>query len=61
VETAYTTNNHSGSSEYQTEDIVIFVLEKIITMGNYAAPVCIDWNNIYNVNNGDQGKVNMLY
>eukprot|EP00102_Acyrthosiphon_pisum_P015054 XP_008185439.2 PREDICTED: limulus clotting factor C-like isoform X2 [Acyrthosiphon pisum] len=57
VETVYTTNNYSGSSEYQAEDIAVFVLEKIITMGNYAAPVCIDWNSIYNVNNGDRGKI----
>jgi len=50
-----------GPLRFHDEDISIIVLQKGVSFSNGVAPVCIDWNSIYNVKNGDQGKVNMLY
>jgi len=50
-----------GQEGLTADDISVIVLKKKVLFSNGVAPVCIDWNSIYNVKNGDQGKVNMLY
>ncbi|XP_022182774.1 uncharacterized protein LOC111042453 isoform X2 [Myzus persicae] len=57
VEMIYLKECYLGSSGYQTENIAVIVLRNSITMNYYVTPVCIDWNSIYNVKNGDQGKI----
>jgi len=61
VEQIYMPEGYYGLYGLYAEDIAVIVLKKNILFSNGIAPVCVDWNNIYNVNNGDQGKVNMLY
>ncbi|CAI6344248.1 unnamed protein product [Macrosiphum euphorbiae] len=46
-----------GPTGFHAEDIAIIVLQNRISFSNGVAPVCIDWNSIYNVSNGDQGKI----
>lgn len=51
---------YNGFTGLFAEDIAVIVLTKNISFSNGVVPVCVDWNNIYNVKIGDQGKVNML-
>jgi len=53
--------SYYGSTGFHAEDIAIIVLQSRVSFSNGVAPVCIDWNGKFNVSNGDQGKVGLLY
>jgi len=61
VEMIYLKEGYYGITRFYVEDIAVIVLASKISFSNVVAPVCIDWNGLYNVKNGDYGKVNMLY
>jgi len=52
-------DGYYGPTGYHAEDIAIIVLQNRVYFSNGVAPVCIDWNDKYNVVNGDQGKVSL--
>ncbi|XP_008189736.3 uncharacterized protein LOC100573137 [Acyrthosiphon pisum] len=57
VETIYLKDNNIQLGDH----IAVIVLENKFSFNNDISPICIDWNNIYNIQTGDLGKVNMLY
>jgi len=59
VEMIYLKEGYYGSTGFHVEDIAVIVLSSKVSFINGVAPVCIDWNSIYNVKNGDQGMVNI--
>jgi len=61
VEMIYLKEGYNGNTRFHVEDIAVIVLPYKVKYRNGVAPVCIDWGSIYNVKNGDQGMVNMLY
>lgn len=56
----YLNENYYGPTGSYTNDIAVIVLANTISLSNYVAPVCIDWNHIYNEHNEAHGKVNLL-
>jgi len=42
------------------DDISVLILANKVSFSNGITPVCIDWNNKYNTQDGDQGQVNLL-
>lgn len=61
VEIIYVNDNYNGRHGLYADDIAIIVLREKMSFSNDFLPVCIDWNSIYKVENGDAGMVNMLY
>jgi len=61
VSMVHTKEGYNGPTGFHAEDIAIIVLEYRLSFTNGVLPVCIDWNGEYNIANGDQGKVNLLY
>jgi len=61
VEMIYLNEGFNGNDGLYADDISIIVLANKVSFSNGVTPVCIDWKSIYNVNNGDRTKVNMLY
>jgi len=59
VETVHLSEGYYGPLGFHAEDIAVIVLQNRVSFSNGVAPVCIDWNGIYNVSNGDQGKVGL--
>jgi len=58
----YLNEGFNGLDGLYADDIAVIVLANKVSFSNGVAPVCIDWKSRYNVNNGDQGRVNnMLY
>ncbi|KAL4112689.1 hypothetical protein QTP88_016431 [Uroleucon formosanum] len=57
VEKIYLKEGYYGGTGFHVEDIAVIVLARKVSFANGVAPVCIDWNSIYDVKNGDQGMV----
>eukprot|EP00102_Acyrthosiphon_pisum_P010378 XP_008178678.1 PREDICTED: urokinase-type plasminogen activator-like [Acyrthosiphon pisum] len=57
IEMIYVHEGYYGSSSFYADDIAIIVLTNRLSFSNGVAPICIDWNDKYNVVNGDDGKV----
>ncbi|XP_022162710.1 uncharacterized protein LOC111028389 isoform X2 [Myzus persicae] len=57
VEMIYLNENYYGPTGSYTNDIAVIVLANTISLSNYVAPVCIDWNHIYNEHNEAHGKI----
>jgi len=57
VEMIHVHEGYYGSPGFYAADISIIVLSNKLSFSNGVAPVCIDWNDKYNVVNGDKGKV----
>lgn len=52
---------YNGQHGLYAEDIAVIVLQEKFSFTNGFAIVCIDWNSIYKVKNGDSGMVNTSY
>jgi len=61
VETIHLNDGYYGIKGYHAGDIAIIVLQNKITFSNGVAPICIDWDDNYNVINGEPGKVGLQY
>jgi len=61
VETIYLKEDYNDIDGLYAEDIAVIVLTEKLSFSNGVFPVCIDWYNKYDVKNGDEGTVNMLY
>ncbi|XP_060881631.1 uncharacterized protein LOC132953091 isoform X2 [Metopolophium dirhodum] len=59
VEIIYVKEGYNGKHGSYAEDIAIIVLVEKFLFSNDFAPVCIDWNSIYKVENGDTGMVSL--
>ncbi|XP_060870753.1 serine protease 48-like [Metopolophium dirhodum] len=46
-----------GFFEFLANNIAIVVLKNRVSFSYYIVPVCVDWDEKYNVVNGDQGKI----
>ncbi|XP_025208667.1 uncharacterized protein LOC112604026 [Melanaphis sacchari] len=57
VKTIYLNEDYTGADGFKNYDIAVIALSKIITFNNFVAPICIDWNGLYNVPNGAEGKI----
>ncbi|XP_060837335.1 modular serine protease-like [Rhopalosiphum padi] len=57
VETIYLKEGYYGSNAFYAEDIAVIVLQNKISISSGVAPVCVDWNSRYNIQNGTQGKI----
>jgi hypothetical protein len=57
VETINLKEDYQGYRGLYSEDIAVIVLSNRVNISDAVAPVCVDWNGIYNVTNGTQGKV----
>jgi len=57
VDTIYVRIDYDGPNGFYCEDLAVIALRNRINIGIDVAPVCIDWNGIYNLTNGTQGKV----
>ncbi|XP_029345068.1 suppressor of tumorigenicity 14 protein homolog [Acyrthosiphon pisum] len=53
VETIYLKDNNIQLGDH----IAVIVLENKFSFNNDISPICIDWNNIYNIQTGDLGKI----
>jgi len=60
VETIYLKKDYHGQDGFHLNDIAVIVLKNRVSISIDVAPVCVDWNNRYNVINGTQGKVGFL-
>ncbi|XP_016655958.1 modular serine protease isoform X2 [Acyrthosiphon pisum] len=59
VEIIYVKEGYNGKHGFYAEDIAIIVLVEKFLFSNDFVPVCIDWNSIYKVENGDTGMVSL--
>ncbi|CAI6368896.1 unnamed protein product [Macrosiphum euphorbiae] len=59
VEIIYVNDNYNGRHGLYADDIGIIVLREKMSFSNDFLPVCIDWNSIYKVENGDAGMVSL--
>jgi len=57
VETIYLKEDYLGYNRFYSDDIAVIVLKNKVNISDAVAPVCIDWNDVYNVTNGTEGKV----
>jgi len=61
VEIIYLSGDYNGKFGLFANDIAVIVLAEKMSFSNGVAPVCIDWKNMYKVENENTGMVNMLY
>jgi len=61
VKIIYIKRSYNGKFGVFANDIAVIVLVEKLSFSNGVAPVCIDWDSMYKVENGDAGMVNMLY
>ncbi|KAE9526497.1 hypothetical protein AGLY_013145 [Aphis glycines] len=61
VATVYLHEDYNGARDLHANDIAVIVLSNRLSFSSVVAPVCVDWNSIYNVLNGVEGKVFHLY
>jgi len=61
VEIIYLNEDYYGPNGFHAHDIAVLMLSNRVTFSNVVAPICIDWNNKYNVSNGVEGKVNFVF
>ncbi|XP_029344850.1 modular serine protease-like [Acyrthosiphon pisum] len=59
VEIVYLSGGYNGKFGLFANDIAVIVLAKKLSFSNGIAPVCIDWNSMYKVENGDAGMINL--
>ncbi|XP_060881629.1 uncharacterized protein LOC132953090 [Metopolophium dirhodum] len=59
VERVYLSEGYNGKFGLFANDIAVIVLAKKFSFSNGIAPVCIDWNSMYKVENGDAGMINL--
>ncbi|XP_060869942.1 uncharacterized protein LOC132944543 isoform X7 [Metopolophium dirhodum] len=50
-------DGYNGFFGHYAVDIAVIVLQNSVFFSNGITPVCMDWNGIYNVSNGDEGKI----
>ncbi|XP_060869972.1 uncharacterized protein LOC132944560 [Metopolophium dirhodum] len=50
-------DGYYGFFGHYAVDIAVVVLHNSVFFSNGITPVCMDWNGIYNVSNGDEGKI----
>ncbi|CAH1707810.1 unnamed protein product [Aphis gossypii] len=57
VATVYLHEDYNGARDLHANDIAVIVLSNRLSFSSVVAPVCVDWNSIYNVLNGVEGKI----
>lgn len=61
MEIIYLNDNYFGANGYHAHDIAIVSLSNKVSFSNVIAPICIDWSSQYNVKNGVEGKVSIMF
>jgi len=54
-------DGYYGVLGHYAVDIAVVVLENSVSFSNGITPVCMDWNGIYTVSNGNEGKVGLYF